>query len=81
MLAMIAGVVGREELAVSAESAAARRLARSHRPGRGQLLTKVQPGWYVQAVGLSDAQGVGVPVQVVAGPDHPEQSSCWPHVV
>jgi hypothetical protein len=49
--------------------------------GGDQLLTNVQPGWYVQAVGLSDAQGVGVPVQVVAGPDHPEQSSCWPHVV
>lgn len=48
---------------------------------RGQLLTNVQPGWYIQAVGLSDAQAVGVPVQVVAGPDHPEQSSCWLQVV
>jgi hypothetical protein len=44
-------------------------------------LTSWQPGWSVQAVGLSWAQGVGVPVQVVAGPDHSSQSSWLSHVV
>ena len=32
-------------------------------------------------MGLSWAQAVGVPVQVVAGPDQPEQSYCWLQVV
>lgn len=38
-----------------------------------QFWTNEQPGWYAQVVGLSEAQAVGVPVQVVAGPVHPEQ--------
>jgi hypothetical protein len=38
-----------------------------------QLVTNAQPGWYPQVVGLSWVQAVGVPVQVVAGPVHPEQ--------
>jgi hypothetical protein len=45
------------------------------------LVTSWQPGWSEQVVGLSDAQAVGVPVQVVAAPDHPEQSNCSLQVV
>jgi len=46
-----------------------------------QLLTSWQPGWSEQAVGLSDAQGVGVPVQIVAEPVHPVQPYCELQVV
>jgi hypothetical protein len=45
------------------------------------LVTSWQPGWSEQAVGLREAQGVGVPVQVVAAPDQPEQSNCSLQVV
>jgi hypothetical protein len=43
------------------------------------LVTSWQPGWREQVEGLSEAQGVGVPVQPVV--DQPPQSSCELQVV